>query len=157
MRELLDTLAAWEGAGVRVGRGVVVRTFGSAPLPAGSTLIAADDGRVAGSVSGGCVESAVAAAIAEARASGLARVIRYGISDDAAWEVGLACGGTIDVLVEPVVPDAVVAAARAQAADDGWGRCVVTALPGGAPGPDILGDRPRPGLAASSADHDRAG
>ena len=137
MRELLDTLAAWEDAGVGVGRGVVVRTFGSAPLPTGSTLIAADDGRVAGSVSGGCVEGAVAAAVAEARQSGLARVIRYGISDDAAWEVGLACGGTIDVLVEPVVADVVIAAARAQAADEGSGRCVVTPLPGGAPGSDV--------------------
>jgi xanthine dehydrogenase accessory factor len=145
VRELLDTLDAWQAAGLDVGRAVVVRTFASAPLPAGATLIAAADGRIAGSVSGGCVEGAVATALEEARATGLARVIRYGISDDVAWDVGLACGGTIDVLVEPHVPAAAVAAARAQATDDGSGRCVVTPLPEGAPGPDIAATSVDPG------------
>src|SRR6476619_2821631 len=115
MKELLDTLATWETdgtAGVDVGRAVVVRTFGSAPRPEGAVLLYAADGRIAGSVSGGCVEGAAAEESDKARADGHARVIRYGISDEQAWDVGLACGGTIDVLVEPVAPAVVVDAAR---------------------------------------------
>src|SRR3954447_10636484 len=106
MRELLDTLDGWTAEGHAVGRAVVVRTFGSAPRPEGAVLIRADDGRIAGSVSGGCVEGAAAGEIERARGDGRSRVIRYGISDEEAWDVGLACGGTIDVLVEPVVPAA---------------------------------------------------
>ena len=107
MKELLDTLATWQAggtAGADIGRAVVVRTFGSAPRPEGAVLLYATDGRIAGSVSGGCVEGAAAEEIDRARATGHARVIRYGISDEQAWDVGLACGGTIDVLVEPVAP-----------------------------------------------------
>src|SRR6266446_9397387 len=105
MKELLETLDAWraDGAGGGVGRAVVVRTFGSAPRPEGAVLLLAADGRIAGSVSGGCVEGAAAEEIEHARATGRARVIRYGISDEQAWDVGLACGGTIDVLVQPEV------------------------------------------------------
>ena len=111
MKELLDTLATWQAdgtAGADVGRAVVVRTFGSAPRPEGAVLLYATDGRIAGSVSGGCVEGAAAEEIEHARATGHARVIRYGISDEQAWDVGLACGGTIDVLVEPVAPAVVI-------------------------------------------------
>src|SRR6476469_4601572 len=107
MKELLETLATWQADGTTgpaIGRAVVVRTFGSAPRPEGAVLLYAADGRIAGSVSGGCVEGAAAEEIARARASRRARVIRYGISDEQAWDVGLACGGTIDVLVEPAVP-----------------------------------------------------
>ena len=112
MKELLETLNAWQGEGIDVGRAVVVRTFGSAPRPEGAVLLYASDGRIAGSVSGGCVEGAAAEEIEKARADGHARVIRYGISDEQAWDVGLACGGTIDVLVEPVVPSAAVDGGR---------------------------------------------
>lgn len=131
MKELLDALAAWEadGSGPAVGRAVVVRTFGSAPRPEGAVLLYAADGRLAGSVSGGCVEGAAAEEIDRARATGNARVIRYGISDEQAWDVGLACGGTIDVLVEPAVPAAAVAAARAAIGAGGHGAAVVTPLP----------------------------
>src|SRR5207249_998038 len=80
-----------------------IRTFGSAPRPEGAVLLLADDGRIAGSVSGGCVEGAAAEEIERARSDGRSRVIRYGISDEQAWDVGLACGGTIDVLIEPRV------------------------------------------------------
>ena len=106
MQELLDTLEAWraEATGVSVGRAVVVRTFGSAPRPEGAVLLVTDDGRIAGSVSGGCVEGAAAEEILAARRTGRERVIRYGISDEQAWDVGLACGGTIDVLVSPGRP-----------------------------------------------------
>ncbi|HEX7347569.1 MAG TPA: XdhC family protein, partial [Candidatus Limnocylindrales bacterium] len=66
MKELLDTLSAWEGEGVEAGRAVVVRTFGSAPRPEGAVLLHASDGRIAGSVSGGCVEGAAAEQIEQA-------------------------------------------------------------------------------------------
>ncbi len=111
MRELLDQVRAWQAEGVELGRAVVVRTFGSAPRPEGASLVVTADGRLAGSVSGGCVEGAAAEEIRHARADGVSRVIRYGISDEQAREVGLACGGTIDVLVEPVLRPELVAAA----------------------------------------------
>jgi xanthine dehydrogenase accessory factor len=138
MKELLPTLEAWRGEGVGIGRAVVVRTFGSAPRPEGAVLLRADDGRIAGSVSGGCVEGAAAEEIERARRDGHARVIRYGISDEEAWDVGLACGGTIDVLIEPVVAGAVEAGARQR------GVAVATPLPADAPpadfGPSAPGD-----------------
>ncbi len=144
MRELLETLAAWQGEGADVGRAVVVRTFGSAPRPEGAVLLYAADGRIAGSVSGGCVEGAAAEEIERARSTGNARVVRYGISDEEAWDVGLACGGTIDVLVEPTVPAAAVDAALASMGAGGHGAAVVTPLPGDSPpadfGPHTPGD-----------------
>lgn len=133
MRELLPALDAWRADGRRVGRAVVIRTFGSAPRAEGAVLLVAEDGRMMGSVSGGCVEGAAAEAVLEARRTGHSRVIRYGISDAQAWDVGLACGGTIDVLVQPEIPAAAVDAART------LGRAVVTPLPGDLPPGD-----PRP-------------
>jgi xanthine dehydrogenase accessory factor len=127
MQEVLETLAAWDSEGQRAGRAVVIRTFGSAPRPEGAVLIRADDGRIAGSVSGGCVEGAAAGEIERARADGHSRVIRYGISDEEAWDVGLACGGTIDVLVEPAVSPAAATGARDR------GVAVATILPPDAP------------------------
>ena len=146
MKELLDTLQAWQGEGADIGRAVVVRTFGSAPRPEGAVLLYAADGRIAGSVSGGCVEGAAAEEIEAARASGNARVIRYGISDEQAWDVGLACGGTIDVLVEPAVPAAAVDAALASQGAGGHGAAVVTPLPADSP-PGAFGPH-EPGLGA---------
>src|SRR4051794_10226689 len=101
MRELLDTLDGWTAEGHAVGRAVVVRTFGSAPRPEGAVLIRADDGRIAGSVSGGCVEGAAAGEIERARADGHSRGIRYRISDEEAWDGGLACGGAIGTVPGP--------------------------------------------------------
>ena len=146
MQELLDTLDAWraeaavdgQDAGLGVGRAVVVRTFGSAPRPEGAVLLVTDDGRIAGSVSGGCVEGAAAGEILHARRSGRERVIRYGISDEQAWDVGLACGGTIDVLVSPGIPPAAELAARETREGRGDGRVIVTPLPADAP-PPVLG------------------
>jgi xanthine dehydrogenase accessory factor len=131
VKELLETLAGWRAEGVDGGRAVVVRTFGSAPRPEGAVLLVARDGRIAGSVSGGCVEGAAAEEIERAVATGHSRVIRYGISDEEAWDVGLACGGTIDVLVEPRISDAVVAAATRSTHDAG--AAVVTPLPSDSP------------------------
>src|SRR5215210_1677135 len=129
MKELVPTIKAWQREGVGVGRAVVVRTFGSAPRPEGAVLLRADDGRIAGSVSGGCVEGAAAEEIERARRDGRSRVIRYGISDEQAWDVGLACGGTIDVLIEPALRPEQLAAAHEP------GRAVITLLPPDAPPP----------------------
>jgi xanthine dehydrogenase accessory factor len=137
MRELLDQVRAWQAEGAEPGRAVVVRTFGSAPRPEGATLIATADGRLAGSVSGGCVEGAAVEEIRLARADGVARVIRYGISDEQAWDVGLACGGTIDVLVEPILRPEVVEAAAGPG-----GVAVVIPLPADAP-PPVFGSHER--------------
>lgn len=123
MRELLAELDAWRQSGAIAARAVVIRTFGSAPRPEGATMLVADDGRLAGGVSGGCVEGAVYEEVQRARAEGKARVIRYGITDEQAWDVGLACGGTIDVLVQPSLPAAVELAARE------LGMAVITPLP----------------------------
>jgi xanthine dehydrogenase accessory factor len=149
MRELLETYDAWRAEGLAVGRAVVIRTYGSAPRQEGSVMLVAEDGRIIGSVSGGCVEGAAAEAVDEARRSGQATVVRYGISDDLAWSVGLACGGTLDVLVEPGVPEAVLDAARAQSANGtgGLGTAVVTELPADTPRPAME----RPGAALSGA------
>jgi xanthine dehydrogenase accessory factor len=158
MRELLDAYDAWRAEGVEVGRAVVIRTFGSSPRAEGAVLLVASDGRMMGSVSGGCVESAVAAEVLEAQRTGRSRVIRYGISDDQAWGVGLACGGTIEVLVQPAIPAAVLDAARATGADAPGGTAVRLSLPGDAGGSEaearvlpIHADRDDPGGAAARA------
>ena len=131
MKELLDQVRAWQAEGAALGRAVVVRTFGSAPRPEGASLIVTADGRLAGSVSGGCVEGAAVEEIERARADGVSRVIRYGISDQQAWDVGLACGGAIDVLVEPFVRPEVL-----EVFGGPGGMAVVIPLPADAPGPD---------------------
>jgi xanthine dehydrogenase accessory factor len=134
MKDLVETVAAWRAGGVEMGRAVVVRAYGSSPRLAGASMLAAADGRIAGSVSGGCVEGAVVEEIAQARRTGRSRVIRYGISDEQAWDVGLACGGVIDVLVEPALGAAVEEAAMAaNGPDAGGGRAVITPLPADSP------------------------
>src|SRR3954464_372581 len=132
MQELVETLDGWRAEGAGSGRAVVVRTFGSAPRPEGAVLLATADGRIAGSVSGGCVEGAAFEEIERARETGRSRVIRYGISDEQAWDVGLACGGTIDVLIEPTV-DPLVEQSALNPEHGGDGRAVVTELPSDAP------------------------
>ena len=159
MKELLSTLSTWQTDGADIGRAVVVRTFGSAPRAEGAVLLYAADGRIAGSVSGGCVEGAAAEEIDRARATGHARVIRYGISDEQAWDVGLACGGTIDVLVEPVAPAVVIEAARGSVGAGGHGSAVVTPLPADSPpsefGPHQPGDGAPPEAELVVADDGR--
>jgi xanthine dehydrogenase accessory factor len=145
MRELLPTIDAWQAEGANVGRAIVIRTFGSAPRPAGAVLATTEDGRIAGSVSGGCVEGAAAEEIQRARETGHSRVIRYGISDEEAWDVGLACGGTIDVLVEPFLPQAARDAAAAAASQPARGSAIVTRLPVDSPPPEHGEHRPGAG------------
>lgn len=131
LRELLPTLTAWRADGAGVGRAVLVRAFHSSPRSPGAVLLAGDDGRLAGSVSGGCVEGAAADEVRRARRDNRSRVIRYGISDELAWDVGLACGGIIDVLVEPDVRPEAIAAAEAASA------VLLIPLPDDAPGDDL--------------------
>ncbi|MFM2106317.1 MAG: hypothetical protein RL338_1349 [Chloroflexota bacterium] len=151
MKELIATLDAWRAEGATIGRAVVVRSFGSAPRPEGAVLLTTADGRLAGSVSGGCVEGAAHEEIERARRDGRARVIRYGISDEQAWDVGLACGGTIDVLVEPSLRPEVEAAARDAATGAARGRAVVIPLPADAPPPEFGPHPPGPGEPPTAA------
>jgi xanthine/CO dehydrogenase XdhC/CoxF family maturation factor len=92
MQELVETLDGWRAEGAGVGRAVVVRTFGSAPRPEGAVLLVTDDGRLAGSVSGGCVEGAVVGAAVDVIASGKPRMLEFGVADETAWRVGSPAG-----------------------------------------------------------------
>ncbi|PZW51049.1 putative sulfurylase small subunit (molybdopterin cytosine dinucleotide biosynthesis) [Humitalea rosea] len=100
--DILATAAQWREAGETVALATVVETWGSSPRPAGSRLAVSGSGRMAGSVSGGCIEGAVAEAAQGVMASGTPRLMDFGISDERAWEVGLACGGKLKVFVEPL-------------------------------------------------------
>jgi xanthine dehydrogenase accessory factor len=141
MKDLVRELDAWATIAPGTARAVVVRTFGSAPRPEGASLLVSGDGRLAGSVSGGCVEGAAYEEVEHARETGRARVIRYGISDEEAWDVGLACGGTIDVLIEPQVDPTVAKAAHE------LGHAVITSLPPDSPGPAFGPHEPGEGAA----------
>ncbi len=92
----------WIGMGHKVALATVVETWGSAPRPVGAQLAISDDSQIAGSVSGGCVEAAVVTEAIDALEDGRVRILEYGVSDDQAFAVGLACGGTIRVMVEPI-------------------------------------------------------
>ncbi len=97
---LLARAAEWQDQ--KLALATVISTWGSAPRPRGSHMLVAADGRFEGSVSGGCVEGEVLANAAEVIAGGGFRRLRYGVADAAAWEVGLPCGGEIEVIVQPV-------------------------------------------------------
>jgi xanthine dehydrogenase accessory factor len=136
VRDLLADHERLSAAGA-VGRAVVTGTWGSSPRQPGAALLATAGGRMAGSVSGGCVEAAVVEAIGDAIRSGTFRLLTFHVTHERAWEVGLACGGSIEVLVEPTVRPDVLAAAR------GPGGVVVPtvlegAAPTGAPDPVLL-------------------
>jgi xanthine dehydrogenase accessory factor len=112
MRDLLTDYDRFIKTGRPFGRAVVTSVWGSAPRPEGSSMLASDDGAIAGSVSGGCVESATALEIEQAITRGSPKLVTYGVTDERAWEVGLACGGTIKVFVEPAVRPELLDAAR---------------------------------------------
>ena len=112
MRNLLAEYGLLAASGP-VGRAVVTQVWGSAPRPEGACLLATLDGRMAGSVSGGCVETAAAEEIRAAIASGNPKKVGWGVTHERAWEMGLSCGGTIEVFIEPVVRPELLQAARA--------------------------------------------
>ncbi len=134
MRDTLTDYDRLNAAGKPIGRAVVTSVWGSAPRGAGACLFATAGGEMAGSVSGGCVESAAVQEIAAAIARGTPKLVTFGVSDETAWQVGLACGGTIKVFVEPRVPVAVTRAARGTA-----GTVVATVIEDPRPGHDALG------------------
>ncbi len=80
----------------------VVKTWGSSPSPVGSQLVVRQDGHFEGSVSGGCVEGKVIETAMESIEKGTTRLLEFSVTDEEAWEVGLACGGSVEVYVEPV-------------------------------------------------------
>jgi xanthine dehydrogenase accessory factor len=103
VKEILDDIERWRGAGERVAVARVVGTEGSSPRDAGATMVVSESGEVAGSVSGGCVEGAVVTAALEVLNGERERgIVTFGYSDDEAFAVGLTCGGTIHVFVEPL-------------------------------------------------------
>lgn len=98
--DILGTAAEWRDEGRGVALATVVSTWGSAPVPVGSQLVVDDRSQFMGSVSGGCVEGAVITEAIEAIADGRPRLLEFGVSNEQAWEVGLACGGRIKIYVE---------------------------------------------------------
>ncbi len=103
MRELLDDIDRWRSAGSRVAIARVVDIEGSGPRLPGAAMVVNEQGEVAGSVSGGCVEGAVVGeALAILRGEALPRVVTFGYSDDDAFAVGLTCGGIIRLFIEPL-------------------------------------------------------
>jgi xanthine dehydrogenase accessory factor len=125
MRDLLSDYDRLLATGAPLGRAVVTSVWGSAPRAEGSSMLATKTGVIAGSVSGGCVEGATAEEIAAAMERGTPALVTFGVSNERAWEVGLACGGTIKVFVEPAVRPEVLAAARSPG-----GEVVATAISG---------------------------
>jgi xanthine/CO dehydrogenase XdhC/CoxF family maturation factor len=102
MREVLEDIKKWRGEGKQVALATVVKVYGSSPRPLGAKMAISSTGEMTGSVSGGCVEGAVFEEMQKAMKSGQPKLLGFGISNEAAWEVGLACGGKIEVYVEPL-------------------------------------------------------
>jgi xanthine dehydrogenase accessory factor len=102
MKEVLNDIERWRSAGKRVAVARVIGVEGSGPRDPGATMVVNEDGEVAGSVSGGCVEGAVLTEALDVLASGERKIVTYGIADEDAFNVGLTCGGTIHLLVEPL-------------------------------------------------------
>ncbi len=97
---LLETARGWSDAGLGVAICTVVATWGSSPCQPGAQLVVDDEGRFMGSVSGGCIEGAVIRQALTIINDGGTRVLEFGVSDQQAWEVGLACGGQVQVYIE---------------------------------------------------------
>jgi xanthine/CO dehydrogenase XdhC/CoxF family maturation factor len=99
---ILQQASDWLKSGRKVAIATVVETWGSAPQPIGSQLVIDHEGNFIGSVSGGCVEGAVVTEAIDVISSGKPKLLEFGVADETAWKVGLACGGRIGVYVEPV-------------------------------------------------------
>ncbi len=102
MEDILGTAANWRASGRQVALATVVTTWGSSPRPVGSQLVVDDKGAFLGSVSGGCIEGAVIETAKDVMKSGIPKTLEFGVSNEQAWEVGLACGGKVRVFVERV-------------------------------------------------------
>lgn len=102
MREILTDVERWRREGKQVAVATVVKVYGSAPRPLGAKMAVSSAGDMVGSVSGGCVEGAVFEEAQHVMKTGVPTLVEFGISDEQAWDVGLACGGNIEVFVEPL-------------------------------------------------------
>lgn len=100
--DVIECAAEWQSAGRRIALATVVRTWGSAPVPVGNQLLIDDRGEFEGSVSGGCVEGAVIEAAQDVIRSDASRILKFSVADELAWEVGLSCGGEIEIFLESV-------------------------------------------------------
>lgn len=100
--DVIENAAAWRQSGKKVAIATVVSTWGSSPRPTGSQLAVDEDGNMVGSVSGGCIEGAVVHEARDVMDDGKPRLLDFGVTDEMAWEVGLACGGKVEVWVERV-------------------------------------------------------
>ncbi|HSS54413.1 MAG TPA: XdhC family protein, partial [Gaiellales bacterium] len=145
MRDMLDDAAELSGRGERVAVAMVVDTRRSAPRPLGSRLFVTESGEMRGSVSGGCVESDVVLRAQEVLRDGTPALVQYGITDDDAFDVGLPCGGEIEVFIAPFDADEV---ARVRQAVEGDERLSVTTV---LSGPDAGTKSYGPGDAHSAA------
>jgi xanthine dehydrogenase accessory factor len=102
MQEILPDVDRWQQRGGRVALATVVRAYGSAPRKEGAKMAVSESGEMSGSVSGGCVEADVVLHSLDVLETDTPRLVHYGISDELAFTVGLACGGVIDVYIEPI-------------------------------------------------------
>lgn len=100
--DLIECAIAWSEAGRSVALATVIETWGSAPQPVGSRLLIDNDGNFEGSVSGGCVEGAVITEAIDVIRTRKPTTLEFGVADETAWNVGLACGGRIRIYVEPI-------------------------------------------------------
>src|SRR2546422_10320808 len=117
MREVLSELKVWTADREQIALATVVETWGSSPRPLGSKMVVTRSGKMAGSVSNGCIEGAVFEEALNVLQSGAAKVAAFGVADDVAFEVGLACGGLIGVFIQPlgrVHPQLIVVLMREQ-------------------------------------------
>ena len=98
--DVVEKAAAWRDTGKSVAIATVISTWGSSPRPTGSQLAVDEDGNMVGSVSGGCIEGAVVHEARQVMLDGKPRLLDFGVTDEMAWEVGLACGGKVEVWLE---------------------------------------------------------
>jgi xanthine dehydrogenase accessory factor len=130
VRDVLDTLERWIAEGLRAATATVISTERSAPRDPGAVLAVSERGEVAGSVTGGCVEPAVYEEAQAVLAGGPPRLVKYGIADDEAFEVGLPCGGTVHIFVDALDPSLVAPIAKAVQAEEPIALAVKVAGPG---------------------------
>jgi xanthine dehydrogenase accessory factor len=140
MLEIMNTVEQWIENGERIALATVTQTWGSAPRKVGAKMAVTDSLLMTGSVSGGCVETAVVEEAVESLKSGKPRLLHFGVSDDMAWEVGLTCGGKISVFVEPL--DLTWWQHLTASIGDNQRRSTITALSGDLTGQKLLVDQP---------------
>ena len=104
MKDVLEDVDTWTARGDAVALATVISVKRSAPRPPGAKMAVNEHGEISGAVSGGCVEGAVVEVAEQVLSGGEPQLLHFGIADEEAWEVGLPCGGEIDVYVEPYAP-----------------------------------------------------